>query len=469
MAEVHDAVLSGAVPPVAPRTLVSESWRRSLAGGVDPETDQPPYVYTGDALAELREGHPLAGVLPTLRDTLVSIADEAVHLMIVTDADGHILWREGSNEVRVRADQVGLAEGTRWAEEVIGTNAMGTTLAIGRPVTIHSAEHLVRTYHAWTCAAAPVYDPDTGVLLGAVDITGPTRTRHPATLALVTAAAQLAESQLRVRMTARDERLRQRNLPHLLALGGSAGALLTPTGRVLAAQSCGDLPPRVDVRADAIALPDGREARLEPLDEGYLLRLSRPARRQRATLRLDFLGATHPVATVDGRAQPLSARHADILTLLALHPRGMSAEQLAVALHGDTGNPVTARAEMHRLRATLGDHVVLTRPYRIAATVTADFLRLPDLLRTGRLREAATHGELLPRSQSPAVADHRAELHATLRRTLLDRGDTEDLWTYVNNPLGTDDIEIHETLADLLPWDDARLPMVRARIDHRGG
>jgi hypothetical protein len=37
------------------------------------------------------------------------------------------------------------------------------------------------------------------------------------------------------------------------------------------------------------------------------------------------------------------------------------------------------------------------------------------------------------------------------------------------NPLGVDDIEIHETLADLLSWDDSRLPMVRARIDHRSG
>ena len=62
----------------------------------------------------------------------------------------------------------GLFPGTHWSEDAIGTNAMGTTLAVDAPVQIHSAEHLVRTYHTWTCVAAPVHDPDTGGILGAI-------------------------------------------------------------------------------------------------------------------------------------------------------------------------------------------------------------------------------------------------------------------------------------------------------------
>jgi transcriptional regulator of acetoin/glycerol metabolism len=164
----------------------------------------------------------------------VSIADEAEHVMIVTDADGNILWREGQAGVLVRADRVMLSEGTRWSEDAMGTNAMGTALAVGAPVQVHSGEHLVRTYHRWTCSAAPVRDPDTGELIGCIDVTGPLYTRHPATLALVTAAAQLAEGQLRAKMAVRDEALMRRNLPHLTG----PGALLSPTGRVLALESC---------------------------------------------------------------------------------------------------------------------------------------------------------------------------------------------------------------------------------------
>lgn len=148
-------------------------------------------------------------VLPLLRAILVSIADEAEHMMIVTDADGHILWREGKANVCLRADRVLLTEGTKWSESAIGTNAMGTALALGKPVQIHSAEHLVRTYHGWTCAAAPVVDSDRGAVVGTIDVTGPQYTRHPATLALVTAAAQLAQGQLRATLFRRTRRTRR--------------------------------------------------------------------------------------------------------------------------------------------------------------------------------------------------------------------------------------------------------------------
>src|SRR5690606_14009647 len=182
-----------------------------------------------------------------LRSTLVSIADEAMHVMIVTDADGLILWREGAARLLCSADEVGLTPGTRWTEDAIGTNAMGTTLAVDAPVAIHSAEHLVRTYHTWTCAAAPVHDPDTGAILGAIDISGPLHTVHPAMKQLVAATAQLAENQLRVRLAIEDERLRVRNMPHLASLRGHAGALVSASGRIIAGEPYGTWPQRVTV------------------------------------------------------------------------------------------------------------------------------------------------------------------------------------------------------------------------------
>ena len=203
----------------------------------------------------------------------MSIADEAVHVMIVTDADGTILWREGARSLLRAADSVGLAPGMRWSEDAIGTNAMGTALAVDRPVQIHSAEHLVRTVHSWTCAAAPVHDPDTGTLIGAIDISGPLHTAHPAMVQLVSATAQLAENQLRVRLAIADEQLRIRNMPHLASLRGRPGALVTPTGRILAGEPYTGWPVRVRIEpgVDRVRLDDGREMAVEPLAEGYLL------------------------------------------------------------------------------------------------------------------------------------------------------------------------------------------------------
>lgn len=439
---------------------MSASWNRSLAAHVDPDTGIAPLVYEGSELSGLREGHPLAPVLPLLRQTLVSIADDAEHMMIVTDATGHILWREGATAVLRRADGVMLAEGTRWSEDVIGTNAMGTALATGEPVQIYSAEHLVRTYHGWTCAAAPVHDPETGALLGSIDVSGPLRTVHPAMLALVTAAAQLAEGQLRARLAMRDERLRIANMAHLEALRGTPGALLSAQGRVLAAESCGDLPSTVDIRrgGGAVTLPDGRLGTVEPLGEGYLLRLRNRGPSRRSRLALEFLTDGPPSTTVDGREIPFTLRHAEILTLLALNPGGLSAERLALLLYGDSGNPVTVRAEIHRLRTQLGSDIVQTRPYRLSADIDADFLRVRAALRRGDVAGAtgAFRGPLLAESEAPAVREERESVTASVRRVALGSGDAAALWSYWETSCGADDLEVVDALCRALPGDDPR-------------
>ncbi|RSN23402.1 transcriptional regulator [Amycolatopsis sp. WAC 04169] len=470
--DVHDAVLSGVPAPRSPRSIVSASWNRSLAAHVDPDTGVAPLVYDSGEVNGLRDEHPLAPVLPILRQTLVSIADDAEHMMIVTDAAGHILWREGAAGVLRRADDVMLAEGTRWSEDVIGTNAMGTTLATGEPVQIYSAEHLVRTYHGWTCAAAPVRDPETGALLGSIDVSGPLRTVHPAMLALVTAAAQLAEGQLRARLAMRDERLRAANMTHLEALRGAPGALLSAKGRVLAAESCGDLPSTVDIRpgGGAVTLPDGRLGTVEPLSEGYLLRLRNRGASRRPRLALEFLTDGPPSTTVDGREVPFTLRHAEILTLLALNPGGLSAERLALLLYGESGNPVTVRAEIHRLRTQLGSDIVQTRPYRLSADVDADFLRVRAALKRGDVTAAAEafRGPLLAESESPAVREEREAVTASVRRVVLGSGDAAALWSYWETPCGADDLEIVDALCRVLPDGDPRRAVAfthRNRLD----
>ena len=505
LAQIREAVLSGNPAPQQPRPVVSESWRRSLAARIDPERGAgPPTIYNRREMAELRAEHPMAETLPVLRETLVSIADEAMHMMIVTDAQGHILWREGHLDVLLRADEVGLVEGTRWSEDAIGTNAMGTALAEDLAVQIHSAEHLVRTYHTWTCAACPVHDPDTGRIIGVVDITGPVSGFHPSTMALVNAAAKLAEAHLRNRMQVRDEAMRVRCAPQLAALRGEYGALVTPSGRVLASQPHDWLPtPRLVLPSSVdglltmpdggpLTLPDGRTAVLEPLTEGYLLRSgsqrnalspgsgsgfgagsglaseseSGSAGVAAAHLKLRFLGHA-PTAELNGRRLRLTQRHADMLTLLALHPAGVSAEQLATGIYGERGNPVTARAEIHRLRAQLGAAVVRSGPYRLHAELVADFRTVRDELSAGRVRTAAAayRGALRPGSEAPAVIEERELLAATLRRAVLDQDDAEAMWLLAETDTGADDVELAEWLTSRLPWSDPRHATITARAE----
>nr|WP_226370093.1 GAF domain-containing protein [Pseudonocardia oceani] len=468
LARAREAVLAGDDAAVPPRELVSESWRRSLAARIDPEAGVPRHVYSRDEVGGIRGGHPLAAVLPVLRDTLVAIADEAMHMMIVTDAQGHILWREGQRDVLHRAEHVGLVEGTRWTEDSVGTNAMGTALAADRAVQIHSAEHLVRAYHSWTCAACPVHDPDTGEVIGAVDVTGPARTFHPTTLALVVAAARLAESHLAAQLAVRNERLLARNLTHLVGLRDEPGALLTPSGRVLAAQPHGWLPSRVALPAvgDRVALGEAGEGVLEQLAEGWLMRLHRAGSTPRPVLSLPFLGATRALACLDGGHVRLTLRHAEVLTLLALHPDGLTADELATALHGDAGKTVTVRAEVHRLRVALGAGILRTQPYRLRARVDADFVDVRSLLAAGDVRGAARayRGPLLPRSEAPGVREERELLAVALRRAVLDSRDVDAMWALSETADGGDDPELSQRLLRALPPRDPRRPVLTARL-----
>ncbi|MET0423478.1 MAG: GAF domain-containing protein, partial [Actinoplanes sp.] len=92
--------------------------------------------------------------------------------------------------------QMNFVPGARWDEAHAGTNAPGTALAVDHPLQIFATEHFSRPVQRWTCAAAPIHDPATGRLLGAIDVTGGDHLANPHSLALVRATALAAEAYL---------------------------------------------------------------------------------------------------------------------------------------------------------------------------------------------------------------------------------------------------------------------------------
>ena len=79
------------------------------------------------------------------------------------------------------------AVGALWSESGAGTNAIGTALAADHAVQVFAAEHFNEVVQAWTCAAAPVHDPDTGEVLGVIDLTSRMSTVHPHSFAVAVA------------------------------------------------------------------------------------------------------------------------------------------------------------------------------------------------------------------------------------------------------------------------------------------
>lgn len=367
---VHDAVLAGSRPPQRPRAVVARSWSRVLAAGLDPDGRNLRDPLPASDVEQRRGSSALSHVVGDLREVLTSVADASGFLVVVTDADGVVLWREGSARVRRHADRLGFAEGATWTEGCVGTNAIGTALAEAAPVQLFSAEHYEATQHPWYCTAAPLHDPRTGALLGVVDVSGPALTLHPAIGALVETAVRLAELQLLRRHRESLEELRRAS-EH--AVGAVRGPVLVVDDDGWVAHRSGiAVRDRIEApRADrALALPGLGLCVPERLGRGWLVRPGGTERRLLA--RLDLSGR-EPLLEVSSAAEAwrttLTPRHASLLRLLAdAGPSGCTAAALSTALFGDAEHLVTVRAEVSRLRRCVGA-LVATGPYRLADEV----------------------------------------------------------------------------------------------------
>lgn len=399
---IREASLAGDRPPMAPRPVIGASWQRMRRLGVDPDRQRTGQVVLGaEELEHRRRTSALAEVIRGVTDGLTDIADASLQILVVSDAQGRVLWREGNAKVLRQADGIALAAGAAWSEQVTGTNAIGTALAARAPVQVHSAEHYVHVLTHWTCAAAPVHDPRDGRLLGAIDVSGPATGFHPTTLALVTSVARLAESELRERHLRAIERLRSVAAPILCRVGGRAVAVDTHgwTAAVTGMAPVDRLPLPRSVRPGRLWLPSLGMCTVDPLPGGWLLTVEEEAPPDAPSkVVLDLSRPRRWTVTVSGAAgswaQELTPRHAELLYVLALHREGRSAAELAADVFGDPTRTVTVRAEMSRVRRHLAG-VLAHRPYRFSEEVEVAVVR-PE-----------HPADLLPHSTAPAVADSR--------------------------------------------------------------
>jgi hypothetical protein len=455
------------------RAPIADSWRRSVAAGVDPSGVRiAPVVADADETSARWEVHPLAQMAPLIRACLAATADESRHLIVVSDEEGTLLWLEGNPRVRLRAaDSMNFAEGTLWSEAGAGTNAIGTAIAAEHAVQVFASEHFNEVVHAWTCAAAPVHDPDTGRLIGVIDLTGEMRSVHPHSMAVATATVQAVEAQLRCRMRDEDNRLLARYGDRLTG-GSEPRALLTPSGRVIASQPDAWLgAPRLPLPAGGGRLPlsGGVLLYAEVLgcDEAYVVRADRSHRPGpvRRAVSLHLLGRDAGEAEIAGRRVPLRLRHSEILALLCAEPDGLSSDQLSTELYGDAARAGGVRVEISRLRKLLGDCIEPER-YRLSPAVASDLARIWGLLHRGEVREAATRyrGPLLPRSRAPGVVRRREALEHWLRQSVMTAGDEDALWAWLQTASGALDGPAWRRLLSSLAFHDPRRSMAASRI-----
>jgi hypothetical protein len=180
-------------------------------------------------------------------------------------------------------------------------------------------------------------------------------------------------------------------------------------------------------------------------------------------LSLTLLGRAE--AWLDGRRLLLNRRQTEILALLALHPEGLSLEQLHALLYGDQSvTASTLKAEVSHLRRALGG-ALASRPYRLAMPVTTDVDSVLTLIRAGEVRAAvdAYGGDLLPGTESPALAELADYIAVALREALL--ADPEPLAVVRYTELAPYDTEVVEVcLARLGDTQHPARPLLKGRL-----
>lgn len=380
---------------------------RSAASGIDADTALAPVASDADDVVDYREAHLLSRVFPLLDDVLGGAAQDCDAVLALADAQGKLLWVSGRPSTMRKAEKINFVEGSLWDERAAGTNAPGTALRLDTAVQIRAGEHYARKVQSWSCVAAPIHDPETLAVLGVVDVTGGDAISGPQTLAMVRAAARMAEAELG-RIAA------VRRLPE--------SGLWVPIG-----VQC--------LRIDALGRRDCQ------VDDGNRVY-------QLSGRHSDILAvlAAHPegvsgdqlaieVYPDDVRASTLRAEMTRLRTLM-----------------GDAA----LASRPYRLRIPVECDWLAVQ----ARLVRGDIRGAMQLYR----------GPLLPASDAPGVVERREQLHHQLRLALIAFGDPNLMVTWTGSCWGADDLQMWQHQARTLPASSPLRPLAIAearRLDAR--
>lgn len=191
--------------------------------------------------------------------------------------------------------------------------------------------------------------------------------------------------------------------------------------------------------------------RRTPGVEGWLLRL---------------LGCPTGVLERPVGAQRLSLRHSELLTILSVHPEGISGERLAAALYDHRAVDVSLRAELSRLRPLVAPLELSSRPYRLSMPVRTDIDAVRDLLAAGRLTAAVDsyRGPLLPRSDAPGIVLLRHTVHEELRSAVVASRDLDALLRFGSSEPGLLDWQVWNRALEATPPSSPRRTYVEQRV-----
>ena len=180
------------VEPHQVRDPILASWWRSREWNVPADRIELAYVRDPDLDTPLTRS-----AMPVLRHLRENVDGQPISV-ILTDPAGVVLTRlTADHDLERHLDGVKLAPGFSYAEELVGTNGIGTALEGGQPAHVFGHEHYAENLEDLACAGVPIHHPITGKTIGAVDLTCWRKDADPLLVALVkTTADQITQALL---------------------------------------------------------------------------------------------------------------------------------------------------------------------------------------------------------------------------------------------------------------------------------
>ena len=120
---------------------------------------------------------------------------QAGYVVLLTDASGVTVDYLGDAGSEIGLRRAGLFLGAQWSEAWAGTCAVGTSLATGKALTVHQADHFDATHIPLTCSAVPLFDPQ-GQLNAILDISALTSPQSKSSQQLALQIAKLYAHQI---------------------------------------------------------------------------------------------------------------------------------------------------------------------------------------------------------------------------------------------------------------------------------
>ncbi len=199
---------TGTFPDKTPRSIIMQSWMQSRSLGIDPLAKRAKTVLSLDQIEhQIQTGQLGKASVDLLQDLLTSFKGSQ-HVMVLADANGHILHSVGHREIQYELDRINFMPGGNWAEKDVGPNGVGTPLTLGRPEVVLGTEHYCEGWQPWVCYGAPVYNPRNDKILGVIDITGPIEKASQETFLLTVSIAQSIQNRIKLLGYDRREKLR---------------------------------------------------------------------------------------------------------------------------------------------------------------------------------------------------------------------------------------------------------------------